>query len=71
MSHDDKPGIVGRLGTVLGTNNVNIAGLYVGRQTMGGKAVAMVNVDTEVTDKVLQELKGFTPIHDLRFIKFI
>ncbi len=70
MSHDDKPGIVGRLGTVLGSNQVNIAGLHVGRQARGGKAVAMVNVDNEVDEKVLQELKGTAAIHDLKFVKF-
>jgi D-3-phosphoglycerate dehydrogenase len=47
---------------------VNIAGLHVGRQEVGGKAVAMVNVDNEVPQKVLAELKGIPHIQDLRFV---
>jgi D-3-phosphoglycerate dehydrogenase len=68
MAHQDKPGIVGKLGTILGNNGVNIAGLYVGRREVGGKAVAMVNVDHEVPEKVLAELKGIPQIQDLRFV---
>jgi D-3-phosphoglycerate dehydrogenase len=70
MAHHDRPGIVGRLGTVLGSNNVNIAGLYVGRQEVGGKAIAMVNVDNEVPEKVMNELREIPHIQDLKFVKF-
>jgi len=70
MAHHDRPGIVGRLGTILGSNNVNIAGLYVGRQEVGGKAIAMVNVDHEVSEKVMTELREIAHIQDLKFIKF-
>lgn len=70
MAHEDRPGIVGHLGTVLGNNHVNIAGLYVGRQAVGGKAIAMVNVDNDVPEKVMAELRGIAHIQDLKFIKF-
>jgi D-3-phosphoglycerate dehydrogenase len=70
MAHHDKPGIVGKLGTVLGSNNVNIAGLYVGRQKVGGNAIAMVNVDSEVPEKVMQELRQIPDIQELKFIRF-
>jgi len=70
MAHQDKPGIVGKLGTILGSNQVNIAGLYVGRQEIGGNAIAMVNVDSEVPEKVMQELRQIPGIQELKFIKF-
>lgn len=70
MVHDDRPGIVGRLGTILGSNNVNIAGLYVGRQAVGGTAIAMVNVDNEVPEQVMAELRGISHIKDLKFVRF-
>ncbi len=70
MAHHDRPGIVGRLGTVLGSNSVNIAGLYVGRQEVGGKAIAMVNVDNDVPEKVMAELREIPHIQDLKFVKF-
>ena len=70
MAHEDRPGIVGKLGTTLGTNGVNIAGLYVGRQDVGGKAIAMVNVDNDVSEKVMSELREIPHIQDLKFVKF-
>ncbi|HTC21313.1 MAG TPA: NAD(P)-dependent oxidoreductase, partial [bacterium] len=70
MAHEDRPGIVGKLGTTLGSNNVNIAGLYVGRQEVGGKAIAMVNVDNDVPEKVMAELREIPHIQDLKFVKF-
>ena len=70
MVHHDRPGIVGKLGTILGSNGVNIAGLYVGRQEVGGKAIAMVNVDNDVPEKVMAELREIPHIQDLKFVKF-
>jgi D-3-phosphoglycerate dehydrogenase len=70
INHQDLPGMVGRLGSVLGDNKVNIGALYVGRQAQGGKAVALVNVDNEVPVKVLEELKRIPHILNLKFIKF-
>jgi D-3-phosphoglycerate dehydrogenase len=70
MDHLDRPGIIGKLGTILGTNGVNIAGLHVGRQMTGGKAIAMVNVDNEVPEKVMAELREIPDIQDLKFVKF-
>ncbi len=70
LAHQDRPGIVGKLGSTLGSNNVNIAGLHVGRQEVGGMAIAMVNVDNEVPDKVMSDLRQIPHIHDLKFIQF-
>jgi D-3-phosphoglycerate dehydrogenase len=70
MAHEDRPGIVGKLGTALGSNGINIAGLYVGRQEVGGKAIAMVNVDNDVPEKVMAELREIPHIQDLKFVKF-
>ncbi len=51
----DKPGIVGRVGTVLGKHRINIAGFNLSR-IMGGKAVSFVSLDNEVPEEVLEEL---------------
>jgi D-3-phosphoglycerate dehydrogenase len=69
MEHEDRPGMVGKLGTILSENNVNIAGLHVGRQTPGPSG-GMVNVDSEVSEKVLGEILDIPHIQNLKFIKF-
>lgn len=51
--NDDQPGFIGKVGTILGKNNINIAGFELSRQDDGG-AMAFVSVDQEI-DKVLLE----------------
>jgi D-3-phosphoglycerate dehydrogenase len=53
----DVPGVVGRVGTLLGHHRVNIAGLELGRERIGGQAVSLFHVDEPVPDAVLQELR--------------
>ena len=65
----DVPGIVGQLGTLLGKNNINIAGMTFGRKKLGGEAVSLCNVDGEVPEKVLKELKKSKNIYDAKLIK--
>ncbi|MEB3102788.1 phosphoglycerate dehydrogenase [Ferviditalea candida] len=56
VSHNDKPGIIGRLGTVLGNNDVNIATMQVGRKVIGGDAIMVLTIDKQVDKSVLEEL---------------
>ncbi len=56
VSHNDKPGIIGRLGTVLGNNNVNIATMQVGRKDIGGSAIMIITVDKQAPKDVIQQL---------------
>jgi D-3-phosphoglycerate dehydrogenase / 2-oxoglutarate reductase len=51
----DKPGIVGKVGTILGNNNVNIAGFGMSRQK-NGEEVAFVSVDDHISSTVLDEI---------------
>jgi len=56
FSNIDKPGVIGRVGTILGNAQVNIAGMQVGRRTPGGEAVTVINVDQPVAPAVQQEI---------------
>lgn len=51
--NEDKPGFIGRLGTVLGENGINIAAFSLGRESEGGRALCLVQVDAPVEGKVL------------------
>jgi len=51
----DKPGIVGKVGTILGNNNINIAGFGMSRQK-SGEEVAFVSVDDPISSAVLDEI---------------
>jgi D-3-phosphoglycerate dehydrogenase / 2-oxoglutarate reductase len=65
----DVPGVIGRVGTALGQHNVNIANFSLGRGPES-KAVAVVQVDGEIPDKVLDVLRGIETILLARTIRF-
>ncbi|WP_136606220.1 phosphoglycerate dehydrogenase [Paenibacillus dokdonensis] len=56
ISHNDKPGIIGSVGTLLGQNDVNIASMQVGRKIIGGAAIMILSVDKAVQKDVLVQL---------------
>ena len=51
------PGVIGRVGTVIGRYDINIAGMEVGRHHRGGEAIMVVNVDNEIPDGALEEIR--------------
>ena len=68
--HLDKPGVIGRASTLLGKNHINIAGMQVGRiHSPGEHALMVLNVDDEVPEKVMQELRGLDGIFSATFAK--
>ena len=68
IHNEDQPGVVGKLGTILGKSKINIAEMSLGRVRKGKKMLAMtvINTDSEVTDKVLKEIKKYSPIIDVK-----
>lgn len=65
----DVPGIIGQVGTVLGKNNINIAAMTFGREKQGGKTLSVLNVDSPVSEKMLDELRKVKNILDAKLIK--
>jgi D-3-phosphoglycerate dehydrogenase len=68
ISHNDKPGIIGRVGTLLGTNEVNIATMQVGRKVIGGSAIMVLSTDKKTPKEVLAQLAalpGLTHVNEL------
>jgi len=65
----DMPGVIGRFGTTLGENNINIAGMQVGRQSIGGEAVMVLQVDSPVTEEILAKLQQIDAVLSIRFVK--
>jgi D-3-phosphoglycerate dehydrogenase len=66
ISHHDKPGIIGRVGTLLGTNDINIATMQVGRKIVGGAAIMLLGVDKGVTKQVLGELTALPDLNNAK-----
>lgn len=61
-SNIDVPGVVGKIGTIFGKNKINIAGMQLGRERPGGKAVSIINVDSFIPDSVMEEIRSLPDI---------
>jgi D-3-phosphoglycerate dehydrogenase / 2-oxoglutarate reductase len=62
--HRDMPGIIGRIGSLLGSFNVNIASMQVGRKLVRGDAVMVLSVDDPLPDGVIAEIVKVEGIKD-------
>jgi len=67
--HLDKPGVIGRASTILGKCNINIAGMQVGRINPGEEAIMVLNVDSEVPEEVMEEIRSMPGIFTATFAK--
>ncbi len=70
VTNEDKPGLIGRLGTVLGDAGLNIATFQLGRSTPGGDAIALVEVDQEVPADVLAEVAALPNVVQAKALNF-
>ncbi|MFO7833561.1 MAG: NAD(P)-dependent oxidoreductase, partial [Halohasta sp.] len=66
--NQDKPGVIGLIGSVLGENDINIAGMFNARETIGGEALTVYNLDVDVPDEVLEQLLADERIIELKTI---
>jgi D-3-phosphoglycerate dehydrogenase len=57
LNNRDVPGVVGNVGMLLGESNINIAGLQLGREAVGGMALSLVHVDERVPAPVMERLR--------------
>jgi D-3-phosphoglycerate dehydrogenase / 2-oxoglutarate reductase len=69
FTHRDTPGLIGFIGTIFGKHAVNIAQMTVGRQTPGGEAIAILNLDSPPPAEALAEVKGHPQISSLSVVK--
>ena len=68
MLNDDRPGMIGRVGTLLGEEGSNIANMNVSRNVRGEAAVMVMSVDTPPDARVLERLRGEQGIHSVRVV---
>ncbi len=69
MRNVDRPGVVGWIGTIMGKHKINIAGMSLGRDKEGGKALTVVNLDSAPSAEVLAEIRADKDILDVKVAK--
>ena len=68
--NEDAPGFIGRIGSLLGENGINIGNFQLGRRATGGEAVVLLSVDQAIPDDVVAKacaLEGVKTVMPLEF----
>jgi D-3-phosphoglycerate dehydrogenase len=65
----DKPRVIGPVCMILGNKGINIAGMQVGREKVGGDAVMVINVDSAVNEQSMEEIRHVENIADVTLVK--
>ena len=69
LSYEDRPGVVGKIGSLLGRYNVNIAAMQVGRREKRGRAIVVLTLDEDLTTGQLAELQALVEADFARIIR--
>ncbi|HII81543.1 MAG TPA: phosphoglycerate dehydrogenase, partial [Methanosarcina sp.] len=69
--HINKPNVIGPCCLVLGKNNINISGMQVGRSEVGGVTMMVLNVDSDVSDAILDEVSQVPGILSAKLVTLL
>jgi D-3-phosphoglycerate dehydrogenase / 2-oxoglutarate reductase len=70
ITNHDKPGFIGRLGTLLGDERINIATFHLGRSAPGAEAIALIEVDQPVSEQVLGRIRAIQDVVQASALSF-
>ena len=69
LENTDRPGIVGRVGTLLGEHGVNIATMSLSRNEAGGTALTVLNLDTAPSEQLLRDIRASEDVQSAQVIQ--
>ena len=60
--HDDRPGVISQISSVMGNANINITRMQVSTADVKDQAMAVISVSEPVSDTIMQQIRGLTPV---------
>ena len=69
LMNNDKPGVIGGIGTLMGQNGINISRMQFGRETQGGRAMSVVSVDSTIPDTVLDAVRKLPNVLSVKQVR--
>jgi D-3-phosphoglycerate dehydrogenase len=69
VQHEDRPGVIAAVSTLLATNDINIARIELGRDRPRGRAVMLMEIDDPVDDALLERLAAEAKLEQLRQVR--
>ncbi|MBT5780763.1 MAG: phosphoglycerate dehydrogenase [Rhodospirillaceae bacterium] len=70
FTNEDKPGLIGGMGQILGDAGLNIATFHLGRAEAGGDAIGLVSIDSDANEQVLNRLRALACIVQVKALRF-
>ncbi len=68
IHNNDRPGVIGNIGTLLSKNNINIARMQFGREAPGGRAISVITIDSPAAPDIIEEIKALPNVLFLKRI---
>jgi D-3-phosphoglycerate dehydrogenase len=69
LRYEDVPGMIGKVGTIVGSHRINIAFMNVGRKKVEGKAVMALALDDPLPAAVLEEIRAIPGVDGVRAVE--
>ncbi len=70
VTNEDKPGMIGRLGSLLGDSGINIATFALGRAVQGGDAIALIEIDGPIAPEILHQVQALPHVRQAKALVF-
>ena len=70
VTNQDKPGLIGGIGTLFGDAGINIATFHLGRAQVGGDAIALIEVDQPIPAQVLAAVRAMPQVVQAKPLAF-
>jgi D-3-phosphoglycerate dehydrogenase len=69
LMNNDKPGVIGGIGMLLGQNGINIARMQFGRESAGGRAMSVVSIDSPASDAILAKFRELPNVLSIKQVR--
>ena len=70
ITNDDKPGVIGDIGSTTAERGINIANMHLGRDAQNGNAIVLLEVDEQLGNDDLDHLRSLPHINDVQYLHF-
>jgi D-3-phosphoglycerate dehydrogenase len=70
IRNEDKPGLIGSVGTILGEAGQNIANFHLGRTPQGDSAICLVGLDSPISDDIMTKIKNLEQVKMAKKLSF-
>lgn len=69
IKHNDVPGMIGKVGSLLGDHDINIGTMQVGRTDIGGEAIMVLTLDKKISNEVKKELSSISGLNEAHLLE--